>query len=138
MAKTPFDRLSEICLALPDTKLTMPWGSPHFRVGEKIFCGFDEDDAGAAHASFKLDPDHAEVVLHDARFRRSAYVGRYGWVTMDVSKARDWGEVAELVMESYRLIASKKSLAKLDGVSGGSRTRPAAPARRGPSRRRRK
>ena len=24
---------------LPNTKETLSWGSPHFRVGEKIFCG---------------------------------------------------------------------------------------------------
>lgn len=35
-----FEKVSALCLALPGTKLTMTWGSPHFRVGEKIFCGF--------------------------------------------------------------------------------------------------
>ena len=35
-------RLRKICLALPDTKETLTWGEPHFRVGEKIFCGFGD------------------------------------------------------------------------------------------------
>jgi predicted DNA-binding protein (MmcQ/YjbR family) len=135
--KTAFDRLSEICLALPDTKLTMPWGSPHFRVGEKIFCGCDEDENGALHASFKLEPSHGEVVLHDPRFRRAAYVGRYGWVTMDLSRGADWGEVEALVRESYRLIAPKKSREKLESVSAVPRRIRAARATRGRPRRRR-
>ncbi len=29
------DRLRAVCLALPDTKETLTWGEPHFRVGEK-------------------------------------------------------------------------------------------------------
>lgn len=33
--KSVFERMKEICLALPNTKLTLTWAKPHFRVGEK-------------------------------------------------------------------------------------------------------
>jgi len=105
-----------ICLSLPDTKETMTWGKPHFRVGEKIFAGFgDEDDT--CSIGFKLEMDHASAILRDKRFTRAPYVGHKGWVSMDVSGATDWDQVRELVEESYGLIAPKKSLAKLVGGS---------------------
>ncbi len=40
--------MRKICLSLPDTKETLTWGEPHFRVGDKIF-------AGAELASFARD-----------------------------------------------------------------------------------
>lgn len=97
-------KMREICLALPETKLTMTWDSPHFRVGDKIFAGCGETSVG-----FKLEAEHAEDLIEtDPRFTRAPYVGRYGWVSMDVRKVRDWEEVRTLVHESYRLIAPKR------------------------------
>jgi predicted DNA-binding protein (MmcQ/YjbR family) len=40
-------------------------------------------------------------------------VGKHGWVSMDVTQRKSWGEVAALIRESYGLIAPKASLAKL-------------------------
>ena len=108
-------KVSGICLSLPDTKLTMPWGSPHFRVGEKIFCGYG-NDRGNCSISFKLEKPHAAAVLKDPRFKVAPYVGKHGWVLMDASRVRDWKEVARFIQESYELIASTKSLAKLKRV----------------------
>jgi predicted DNA-binding protein (MmcQ/YjbR family) len=108
-------KLAPICLALPDTKLTMTWGKPHFRVGDKIFAGCD-DGLEDWHVGFKLPMARAaKLVATDARFSRAAYVGHKGWVNFDTADVDDWDEVRELVTTSYRLIAPKRSLAKLDG-----------------------
>ena len=109
------DKLRKICLALPDTKETITWGEPHFRVGDKIFCGYG-DEKGKLAIGFKLEMDHAEAIVEDPRFWRAPYVGRYGWVSMDAESIKDWQDVRELILESYGLIAPKKSLAKLDGA----------------------
>lgn len=107
-------KMTEICLALPDTKLTMTWGSPHFRVGDKIFAGCGEEK-GKSSIGFKLEMDHAKAMIaSDERFSRAPYVGHKGWVSMDAKNITDWGEVRALVFESYRLIAPKRTLAKLD------------------------
>ena len=37
-------KIRKICLSFPDTKETMTWGKPHFRVGEKIFAGYGEEN----------------------------------------------------------------------------------------------
>jgi predicted DNA-binding protein (MmcQ/YjbR family) len=110
------DNMREICLALPDTKETLTWGQPHFRVGEKIFAGCG-DEKGRPVIGFKLEMDHADAIIQDARFSRAPYVGHKGWVSMDASGVHDWNEVRPLVLESYRLIAPKRTVAKMDGAA---------------------
>jgi len=110
------EKISSICLSLPDTKLTMTWGSPHFRVKEKIFCGCGEK-GGRYSVGFKLEKPHAARVLKDPRFQVAPYVGKHGWVLMDASKVKDWGEVRRYIEESYELIAPTKSLEKIDSRS---------------------
>ena len=105
-------KMKEICLSLPDTKLTMTWDQPHFRVGEKIFAGCGEEK-GKIVVGFKLEMEHSDEILRDRRFTRAPYVGHKGWVSMDASEIRDWEEVRKLVLESYRLIAPKRTVAKL-------------------------
>jgi len=115
--------LREICLSLPATKETLTWGQPHFRVGEKIFSGYGEEK-GKKVIGFKLEMDHADAMLDDPRFWRAPYVGHKGWVSMDATQVRHWEEVRLLIHESYRLIAPKKSLAKI-----GAGTPPQKPGR---------
>jgi predicted DNA-binding protein (MmcQ/YjbR family) len=110
--KAAFAKVSALCLALPDTKLTMTWGSPHFRVADKIFCGFGAED-GKQVMGVKLVMAHAKSIVKDSRFWPAAYVGKHGWVSMDVTRRKSWDEVAALIRESYGLIAPKASLAKL-------------------------
>ena len=112
MATDPLEKLREICLALPDTKETLTRGSPYFRVGEKIFAGYGEED-GKPLVGLKLEKPHAEARVADPRFTRSKYVGQHGWVTMDLSDVGDWGEVGALILESFHLIAPKRTLKKL-------------------------
>src|SRR5689334_21444698 len=103
------EKLREICLALPDGKETLTWGEPHFRVGDKIFAGCGKDP-GVTEIGFKLEREHAAArVESDPRFKRAPYVGHKGWVTMDTATVKDWEEVRALVLESYRLIAPKKT-----------------------------
>ena len=117
-AKTNQDlnRVRKICLALPDTKETLTWGHPHFRVGEKIFCGYGHED-GKASIGFKVTMDHQDALIMRDGFRIAKYVGRYGWVTMDIMRTTDWGEDDELVHESYELIAPRRSRAKLGALA---------------------
>lgn len=118
------DKLREICLSLPDTKETITWGNPHFRVGDKIFCGYGaEKDRGVA-LGFKLEMKHAAVVVQDSRFWPAPYVGHKGWVSREADSIDDWDELIPMIVESYRLIAPKKSLAKLDGADATSAKRP--------------
>ena len=112
-----FAKLRAICLALPNTRETLSWGSPHFRVGDKIFCGIG-DEKGRLAIGFKLEMDHADAIVQDPRFWRAPFVGRYGWVSMGVTAKMNWRQVKAFVEESYRLIAPK---AKRPGSRSGHR-----------------
>ena len=121
-------RMRKICLALPETKETPTWGQPHFRVGEKIFAGCGEEK-GRRVIGFKLEREHAEVIVHDPRFWPAPYVGKHGWVSMDAERVSDWGQVRELVLESYRLIAPRRLVERLEAgpeTKRAPRARPAA------------
>ena len=125
-------KMREICLALPDTALTLPWGEPHFRVAGKIFAGYGEKD-GKVEIGFKLEKEHAARLVHtDPRFRPAPYVGKHGWVSMDAARIRDWSEVKALIHESYELIAPKKVRAKPPraGARASNSKRPSRTARR--------
>jgi predicted DNA-binding protein (MmcQ/YjbR family) len=98
----------------------MSWGKPHFRVGEQIFAGYREENDKRT-VGFKLKMAHANLAVQVPGFSRAPYVGQKGWVCLETGTVSDWEEVREMILESYRLIAPKRSLAKLvaDSPSSG-------------------
>lgn len=101
-------KLRTICLALPNTKETLTWGKPHFRVGEKIFCGCGEQQ-GRPSIGLKMEPTAARVLMTLRGVAKAAYSRpNDGWVQIDPCDFDDWDEIARLVAGSYRLIAPKR------------------------------
>jgi predicted DNA-binding protein (MmcQ/YjbR family) len=101
------ERLRALCLSLPETSEVEAWGHPTFRVRDKIFVGAGAED-GKWSIGVKATPERqSELVATDQRFTIARYVGKHGWVTMSVGDRVDWDEVAELVRDSYRLVAPK-------------------------------
>jgi predicted DNA-binding protein (MmcQ/YjbR family) len=108
-------RLRSICLSLPDTTEVEAWGHPTFRVDGSIFVGFGTD-AGGPCISFKATKGDQKRLTQSAPYYIAPYVGRFGWVGMHLTSGVDWDVVTGHILESYRLIAPKKVLAKMDGV----------------------
>lgn len=106
-------RLREFCLALPDSTESEKWGKPHFCVCEKIFAGCSSENDRLV-IGFKLQKPRAAATVQLPGFSVAPYVGRHGWVSMDTSVIDDRELIEDMIMESYRLIAPAKSLAKLD------------------------
>ncbi|HWL36198.1 MAG TPA: MmcQ/YjbR family DNA-binding protein [Frankiaceae bacterium] len=102
------ERLRRLCLALPETTEVLTWEDhPTFRVKDKIFV-IAGADGGSITVKATKDDQEALVATHP-RIRVAPYVGRHGWVAVDLKGAGlDWGLVEDLVRESYRLIAPKK------------------------------
>ena len=94
-------------MALPEAEEILTWESDiTFRVGKKIFAMGGE---GADHASIKASiPAQAELLdLDPETFSRAAYVGRFGWV--NVNLARVDREVLEgLIRDAWRSVAPAK------------------------------
>jgi predicted DNA-binding protein (MmcQ/YjbR family) len=112
-AADTLDRLREICLMLPDTREGTAWRHPVFRVGNKLFCGYEELD-GKWTVGFKAEAEHAEQLRDDTRGVACQNFGKHKWVSIDAGRIDDWEGIAGLILESYRLSAPKRSLAKLD------------------------
>ena len=104
---TRLDRLRRVCLSLPEATEQLTWETEvTFRVRKKIFAMTGPD---ASAVSVKATPqDQEALVATHPRVSVAAYVGRYGWITVDLTgKGLDWAMVEELVRESYVLVAPK-------------------------------
>ncbi len=65
-------KLRAVCLALPQTKETLTWGKPHFRVGQKIFCGSGEQH-GRARLGLKMDPHESTQLMQVPGVEKAPY-----------------------------------------------------------------
>ena len=98
------EKLRKICVRLPDTAETATFGHPTFQTAGKTFAVLEEykGDLGIA---LKVEQSLQSVFLKDARFFRTPYIGKHGWVTLRIYAAPlNWKEIAELVKGSYQLI----------------------------------
>ncbi|MDI2130065.1 MmcQ/YjbR family DNA-binding protein [Yinghuangia seranimata] len=127
VAEDALARLREICLALPDAYEEAAWVGRRWRVRDKTF----------AHVVTVVDgrpPAFAKVIGHDgpatvvtfrsageelqALCRAGHPFFRAGWgrdvVGMYLDDATDWGEVAELMTESFCVMAPTRLRDRVD------------------------
>jgi predicted DNA-binding protein (MmcQ/YjbR family) len=98
-------RIRELALSLPEAYEDEPWGHPVFKVPEnRMFASMSADD-DAVHVTVKLTPEEREVALLLPYARTARYVGRYGWVTADVTDQDSLETALEWLRESYWLRA---------------------------------
>jgi hypothetical protein len=120
MPPSPLTRLRKLCLALPQAHEVEAWGEPTFRVRNKLFAMYaapnNHHGAGRPAVWCKAAPGNQSIMVRAApdRFFVPPYVGPSGWVGVWLDREPDWAEVADLMRDSYRLIAPKKLLALLD------------------------
>ena len=113
-------QLRKAALALPGAEERETWGEATFRVRDKIFAMMSADGRGASVKATR--EQQAELVASAPEvFSVAAYVGRYGWVAIDVAAA-DAGEVAELVEDAWRRTAPKAVVKEYDGAKGAKRS----------------
>jgi hypothetical protein len=111
---TTFDEVRRIALALPEVEERLTWETDiTFRVRDKIFAIGGE---GATSVSIKASLEtQAELIdLDPVTFRSSAYVGRFGWVTVDLDRV-DLPVLTDLLREGWRRTAPKRLAATLAG-----------------------
>src|SRR5918912_3456058 len=120
-------RLRKLCLALPEAHEVEAWGEPTFRVRNKLFAMYASADshhgAGRVAVWCKAGPGNQSLMVRAApeRFFVPPYVGPSGWIGVYLDGAVDWGEVAELLRDAYRLTAPKRLRAVLDEAAGVDR-----------------
>lgn len=119
MKSNPLPRLRKVCLALPEAHEVRAWGEPTFRVRNKLFAMYaaasNHHGAGRPAVWCKAAPGNQEIMIqaNPRRFFRPPYVGPSGWIGVWLDKRVNWSEVADLLRDSFRLVAPKRLLARL-------------------------
>jgi predicted DNA-binding protein (MmcQ/YjbR family) len=99
------ERLRKQALVFPETYEDEPWGHPVFKVGDnRMFASMWVED-GAVHLTVKLTAEEREIAYLLPYVRRARYVGRYGWVTAEVTDDESLEAALEWLRESYWLRA---------------------------------
>jgi hypothetical protein len=111
-----YEQVRDWVLALPGGREVMveSWGHPTLRVGEKMVATGSPD--GPTVSVKATVQEQAELVAADpATYAVAPYVGRYGWVTVQLATA-DPGELRELVVEAWRRTAPRKLVRAYDSA----------------------
>ena len=110
-------RVQKICLGLPETTERVDVWAYNYEIRRRSFCVLaapaDPDGTPVPLLALRADPDEREVLLAIGHpfFATRSSGSRIGVL---LSNKTDWDEVAELVTESYRILAPKKLSALLD------------------------
>ena len=111
--------LRDACLGLPGVEERVNHGMPTFAVVRRTaFCNLHHPAGDRPTLWFKAAPGvQAELVDQEPdRFLVPPYVGPRGWVGLRLDVDLDWDEVAAVVENAWRLVATKGHLAERDGV----------------------
>jgi predicted DNA-binding protein (MmcQ/YjbR family) len=111
-------RLTEICLSLPEASCERHGSHAAYRVRKKVFAYFLDSHHGDGKVAVAFKAVTGEntklVALDRTRFYLPAYIGPKGWAALRLDTGNlDWDEVAELVRDSFRLVAPKRLAALL-------------------------
>jgi predicted DNA-binding protein (MmcQ/YjbR family) len=99
------ERVRGLALSFPETYEDSPWGHPVFKVGSnKMFAGMSNTQDPLT-LTVKLTPEEREIALTLPYVSIARYVGRYGWITAEVSDAESLEHALEWLRESYWLNA---------------------------------
>jgi predicted DNA-binding protein (MmcQ/YjbR family) len=107
------EKLSDICVALPEVERRDVNGHADYRVRGKVFAYFLNNHHGDNIVSVCCKSALGENVdrasREPARFYLPPYIGPRGWFGLRLDgEAIDWSEVRNLVELSYRLVAPKR------------------------------
>ena len=109
-------RIRTLALSFPETYEDWPWGHPVFKVGDnKMFAAMSDGDDPVT-LTVKLTREEREIALHFPHVRVAAYVGRYGWITTDVSDEETLESALEWLRESYWLKAPPRLRPAVEGT----------------------
>lgn len=117
MAKTPVSRIGKQirkrALSYPETTEEFPWGEHAFKVNRKTFV-FMRADAEETSFSVKLPHSRKEALQLPGSEPTHYGMGAKGWVTLRADDQSVLDTLFGFIDESYRAIAPKRALARLD------------------------
>ena len=104
---TLWEELKAYCLGFEGVEEAFPWDHHDFRVKGKTFV-FTSGDRASIHITAKPLPENRELFLQMPGVKVAAYVGRSGWLSMEVTDQATLEVAKDMIAESYANIARKK------------------------------
>lgn len=115
-ARAVLKKMDAICARLPETERGTQFGSPMWRAGSKTFVS-THYYTGRLKLLFWVGAERQQELIKDKRrgkrYEIAKYVGRSGWIYLDVEDEQDWEEIEALALASYRHFALKRMLREL-------------------------
>lgn len=110
------DSLEEFALSLPEAWPDAPWGDRVVKVGKKIFVFLSGPNADRASATCKLPESGDHALAYPEAVPTGYGLGKHGWVTVmiDAVPAEEHEVLYDFVEESYRAVATKTLVKRLD------------------------
>ena len=108
------DELRQVVRSLPEAEERETWGHPTFRVRDKMFAAMS-DDGQQASVKATREEQTALIAAAPETFGIPAYVGRHGWVSIQLATV-DPEELRELLVEAWRLTAPRRLVSNYDSA----------------------
>lgn len=130
--------LRDRAMAYPEATEEFPWGHRAIKVKAKIFLILAGTETGGPGGAFRVTvklPDSNAYALMQPYAERTGYgLGKSGWVTctFNASDEVPLDLLDEWVEESYRAVAPKKLVLKLNAQLSGEPEPPPPKPKRGP------
>jgi len=110
------DDARRLAVGFPEAEERETWGHPTFRVRDKMFATMS-DDGRQATVKATREEQAALVAAAPETFGIPAYVGRHGWVSIQLATV-DPTELRELVVEAWRQTAPRRLVTAYDSGPG--------------------
>ncbi len=99
------DRVREVALSFPEAYEDAPWGFPVFKVRDNRMFAWMIVRETAVEVTVKLTQEEREIAQLLPYVARARYVGRYGWISAQVTDEESLDCALEWLHESYWLKA---------------------------------
>jgi predicted DNA-binding protein (MmcQ/YjbR family) len=109
-------RITELALSFPEAYEDRPWGDfPVYKVADNKVFGWAVVEDGAVRVTVKLTAEEREIAHLLPYVSVARYVGRYGWITAEVTDEESLAAALEWLRESYWLKCPAKLKAAVEG-----------------------
>ena len=97
------DELRALALSLPETYEDEPWGHPVFKVADNKMFASMSVASDCVQLTVKLTAEEREIAQLLPYVSTARWVGRYGWITAEVTDGESLDAALEWMRESYWL-----------------------------------
>ena len=99
-------KLRALCKELPESGEKQSWGHPNFTAGGKMFAAYG-DEKGPPSMGIATSLEEQAFLIQDPCFSIAKYVGKHGWVSVDLDEQPDWDLLEDLLRKAHARVLAK-------------------------------